>query len=116
MQYFADACDKKYFDTVVKPANAELTKEEKERSREMVSLFPKNDRFKKCYICEFPLETLLFSKFSTSTDKMTRLDFIVRKKYQFLKTIFTEEEMANSLHLASLKSYNSVMDYIFFGL
>ena len=139
LQYFADACDivlekkekqaiaalfmielwmnyqtlKKYFDTVLKPAIAELTEDEKERFREMISLFPENDRFKKCYICEFPLETLILSKFNTSTDKMTRLNFIVRNKYQFLKTIFTEEKMANSLHLASLESYYSAMDHIF---
>ena len=101
-----------YFDTVMKPVNTELTEGEKERLREMASLFPENDRFKKCYIWKSPLETLILSKFNTSKDKMKRL-FIVQKKYQFLKTIFTEEKMANSLHLTSLETYYSALNYIF---
>ena len=48
-----------FFDTVVKPANAELTEGEKEGFRVMVSLFPENDRFKKGYICE---EKAIFSR------------------------------------------------------
>ena len=86
---------KRYFDTVVKPANAELIEGEKERFREMFSLFPENDRFKNSYIYKFLLETQLLSKINPSTDKITRLDFIMQKEYQFLKTIITKEEMAN---------------------
>ena len=46
----------------MKPANAELTEGEKERFREIVSLFPENDSFKKGYICE---ESIIFSRNST---------------------------------------------------
>ena len=96
----------------MKPVNTELTEGEKERLREMASLFPENDRFKKCYIWKSPLETLLLSKFNTPKDNMKRL-FIVQKEYQFLKTIFTEKKMVNSLHLTSLEIYYSAMNYIF---
>ena len=34
-----------------------------------------------------------------------RLDFVMRKKYQFLKNIFDKKEIANSEHLKSLQSY-----------
>ena len=45
-----------YFDTIMKPVNTELTEGEKERLREMDSLFPENDRFKKYYIWKSPLK------------------------------------------------------------
>ena len=40
---------------------------------------------------------------------MTRLDFAVRKEYQFLKNLFSENEIATSKHLSHLENYYDAM-------
>ena len=43
---------------------------------------------------------------------MTRLDFVVRKAYQFLKNLFSEDKIATSKHLSSLGNYYYAMRYM----
>ena len=73
-------CFRKYFDTVVKPKNAELTEEEKINFHNKAICNSFLDEYRRCYLCEFPLET----KFLHSPDKPTRdcshLDFVIRKE------------------------------------
>ena len=59
-----------------------------------------------------PLDCALLNEPDISTDKITRLDFVVRREYQFLKNIFTEDEISKSEHLKSLDSYYNTMKYI----
>ena len=64
-----------------------------------------------CYIWEMFLDFTLLSNPDTSTGKITRLNFVVRREYQFLKNIFTEDEISISEHLKSSDLYNT-MKYI----
>ena len=41
-----------------------------------------------------------------------RLDFFVRKEYQFLKKLFSENEIVRSIHLHSLESYYHALIFI----
>ena len=59
-----------------------------------------------------PLDCALLNEPDISTAKITRLDFVVRREYQFLKNIFTEDEISKSEHLKSLDSYYNTMKYI----
>ena len=60
-------CFHKYFDTVVKPKNAELTEEEKINFHNKAICNSFLDEYCRCYLCEFPLETMVLN----SPDKPT---------------------------------------------
>ena len=60
-------CFHKYIDTVVKPKNAELTEEEKINFHNKAICNSFLDEYCCCYLCEFPLETMVLN----SPDKPT---------------------------------------------
>ena len=105
-------CFRKYFDTVVKPKNAELTEEEKSNIHNKATCNSFLDEYGRCYLGEFPLE----KKVLNSPDKPRRdcscLDFIIRKEYQFLKNVLTKKEVASSKHLCSLESYYDALSFL----
>ena len=96
---------KNYFNNVVKVANKELTLSEKENFRSFAEFNPQDGKVSHCYFCEFPINSREINSFDTSMKSCSRLDFVIRKEYQFLKNIFDKKEIANSEHLKSLQSY-----------
>lgn len=58
-----------------------------------------------CYLCEFPIDPRVIHRYDTPMQSCSRLDFVIRKEYQFLKNLFSENEIAQSIHLHSLESY-----------
>ena len=73
---------------------------------------PQDKKSAHCYICQFPLKSNLLRNFDTPSSEMTRLDFAVRKAYQFLKNLFSEDKIATSKHLSSLRNYYYAMRYM----
>ena len=94
-----------YFDSVAKVAKKELTLSEKENFRSFAEFNPQDGKVSHCYFCEFPINSREINSFDTSMKSCSRLDFVIRKEYQFLKNIFDKKEIANSEHLKSLQSY-----------
>ena len=105
-------CFRKYFDTVVKPKNAELTEEEKINFHNKPICNSFLDEYRRCYLCEFPLETKVLNSPDKPTRDCSRLDFVIRKEYQFLKNVVTEKEVASSKHLCSVESYYDALSFL----
>ena len=82
-------CLKYYFDTVVKINNYQLTQEEKEDFHIFADFNPQNKKVSHCYFCEFPLECKVLNPPEKTTRECSRLDFVIRKEYQFVKNIFS---------------------------
>ena len=57
----------KYFDTVVKPQNFELTQLEKKNSS--FSDFNPQDKVARCYLCEFPIDPRFIHRSDTNFEK-----------------------------------------------
>ena len=102
----------KYFDTVVKVKNYELTKKENQNFQIFSEYCPQDKKSTHSYIYEFSLKSHLLRNFDTPSREMTTLDFVVRNEYQFLKNLFSEDEIARSKHLSSLENYYDVMRYM----
>ena len=47
------------------------------------------------------------------THECSRLDFVIRKEYQFLKNVMTREKVSSSNHLCSLEAYYEVLTFVF---
>ena len=47
------------------------------------------------------------------TSECCRLDFVIRKEYQFLKNVMTREEITSSNHPCSLEAYYEALIFIF---
>ena len=95
-------CLKYYFDTVVKINNYQLTQEEKEDFHIFADFNPQNKKVSHCYFCEFPLECKVLNPPEKPTRECSRLDFVIRKEYQFVKNIFSQKQISESNHLNSL--------------
>ena len=95
----------KYFEIVVNINIKELTPSEKENFHSFAEFNPQDRKVSHCYFCEFPINSREINSFDKSMKSYSRLDFVMRKKYQFLKNIFNKKEIANSEHLKSLQSY-----------
>ena len=66
-----------------------------------------------CYLCEFPLEGKEMNSQDKPTHECSRLDFVIRKEYQFLKNVMTREKVSSSNHLCSLEAYYEVLTFVF---
>ena len=85
-------CPKSYFDTVVKINNYQLTQEENENFHAYAEFNPKDNKVSHCYFCEFSLECKVLNSSEKPTRECSRLDFVIRKEYQFIKKhIFLKE-------------------------
>ena len=82
-------CLKYYFDTVVKINNYQLTQEENEDFHIFADFNPQNKKVYHCYLCEFPLECKVLNPPEKPTRECSRLHFVIRKEYQFVKNIFS---------------------------
>ena len=89
-------CLKYYFDTVVEITNYSF------------HIFPfadfnaQNEKVSHCYFCEFPLEYKVLNLPEKSTRECSRLDFVIRKEYQFVKNIFSQKQISESKHWNSI--------------
>ena len=106
-------CLKSYFDSVVKIENSELTDEEKSQFHAKADCNSFLKEYSHCYLCEFPLEAKEINSPDKPTHECSRLDFVIRKEYQFLKNVMTREEILSSNHLCSLEAYYKALTFIF---
>ena len=90
---------KKYFKTVVKVNNNELSSSEKENFPSFAEFNRQDRKVSHCYFCEFPINSKEINSFSTTMKSCSQLDFVIRKEYQFLKNIFNKKKFSNSEHL-----------------
>ena len=97
------SCLKKLFDGVIKVQNHELTKQEKQQLHASAECNPILKKASHCYLYEFPLECKKLCNVTLPTRDCTRLDFVVRKEYQFLKNTFSRDEIRKTKHLCSLQ-------------
>ena len=63
-------------------------------------------------MCEFPLDANLLNDVEKPTRDCLRLNFVLRKEYQFLKNALTKEEISKSKHFNSLTSYHQAMRFL----
>ena len=106
-------CLKKLFDGVIKVQNHELTKQEKQQLHASAECNPILKKASHCYLCEFPLECKKLCNATLPTRDCTRLDFVVRKEYQFLKNTFSRDEIRKTKYLCSLQAYYNALDFLF---
>ena len=102
----------KYFGTVVKPNDCELPIAEKENFHSFAEFNPRDRKVTHCYLCECPIDSKICYGPDVLIAKSSRLDFLIRKEYLFLKNVFTEQEIKESTHLSSLPNYYDAMNYL----
>ena len=95
----------KYFGTVVKPNDCELSIAEKENFHSFAEFNPRDRKVTHCYLCECPIDSKICYGPDVPIAKSSRLDFLIRKEYLFLKNVFTEQEIKELPHLSSLPNY-----------
>ena len=101
--WMVHGCLKRYFQSVVKVQDFELTEEEKSQfpvKADYNSLLQKYSHFQ---LCEFPLEAKEINSPEEPTRECSRLDFVIRKEYEFFKNVLTREEIALTGQLCSLE-------------
>ena len=106
-------CLKSYFDSVVKIENSELTDEKKSQFHAKSDCNSFLKEYSLYYLCKFSLEAKEINSPYKPTHKCSRLDFVIRKEYQFLKIVMTREEITSSNHLYSLEDFYGVLIFIF---
>ena len=105
-------CLNYYFDTVVQINNYQLTQEEKEDFHIFADFNPQNKKVSHCYFCEFPLECKVLNPPEKPTRECSRLHFVIRKEYQFVKNIFCQKKISKSKHLNSINSYYKALTFL----
>ena len=105
-------CLKYYFDTVVKINNYQLTQEEKEDFHIFADFNPQNKKVSHCYFCEFHLQCKVLNPPEKPTRECSRLDFVIRKEYQFVKNSFSQKQISESKHLNSINSYYQALTFL----
>ena len=106
-------CLKSYFDSVVKIENSELTDEKKSQFHAKSDCNSFLKEYSLYDLCKFSLEAKEINSPDKPTHKCSRLDFVIRKEYQFLKIVMTREEITSSNHLYSLEDFYGVLIFIF---
>ena len=86
-------CLKSYVGSAVKIENFELTDEEKSQFHAKADCNSFLKEYSHCYLCKFPLEAKEINSPDKPTQECSRLDFPIRKEYQFLKNVMTREEI-----------------------
>ena len=102
-------CLKNYFESVVKPKNFELTEGEKEAFKTFAEF---NSYDRKAIHCEFPLDCKQLNPIDKDLRDCSRLDFVIKTEYQFIKNILTLGEITESSHSSSLANYYNAMTYL----
>ena len=95
-------CFHKYFDMVVIPNKVQLTEEEKDAYHYKADCTYFLEQYQKCCLCKFLLEAKVLDSVDKPNVSCLRVDFVIRKEYQFLKNILSHEEIETSRHLNSL--------------
>ena len=62
-------------------------------------------------MCEFPLEAKVLNDVEKPKKDCSRLDYVLRKEYQFLKNVLSQKEVSKSNLLNSLSSYYAAMSF-----
>ena len=106
-------CLKSYFGSVGKIENFELSDESKYQFHAKAYCISFLEEYSHCYLCEFPLEAKDINSPYKPTNECCRLDFVIRKEYQFLKNVMTREEITSSNHPCSLEAYYEALIFIF---
>ena len=70
---------------------------------------PVNWKTDKCVIFQFPLKVEP-TNFKTADDKMSFGDFVIRYGHEFLRNIYTNEQIKDSYHLKDLESYYEIFE------
>ena len=96
---------------VIKPNNSELFIAEKKNFHFFAEFNPRDRKVTHCYLCEYPIDLKIWYCPDVPIAKSSRLDFLIRNEYQFLKILFTEQEIKESPHLLSLSNYYDPMKY-----
>ena len=104
-------CLKYYFDTVVKMNHYQLTQEEKEDFHIFGDFNPQNKKVSHCCFCEFLLECKVLNPPEKPTRECSRLDFVIRKEYQFVKNTFSQKQICESKYLNSINSYSKALTF-----
>ena len=86
-------CLKDYSDTVVKVKNAELADEEKRKFHVKAHCYSFHKQHSHYYLCEYSLNAKQINRFCVPTRECSRLDFVIRKEYQFLKNVLSKDEI-----------------------
>ena len=94
---------------MAKVKNAELTDEEKRKFHVKAHCNSFHKQYSHCYLCEFSLIAKHINRFDVPTRECSRLNFVIRKEYQFLKNFLPKDEIKNSSNLSSLENYYEVM-------
>ena len=63
----------------------------------------------KCKICHFPINVSP-KGLSFKQNKMSYLDFLIRKEHSFISNIFSKKELKKSKNISTLESYQSAME------
>ena len=105
-------CLKYCFDAVVKINNYQLTQEEKEDFQIFADFNPQNKKVSHCYFCKFLLKCKVLNLPEKPTRECSRLDFVIRKEYQFVKNIFFQKQISESKHLNSINSYDKALTFL----
>ena len=105
-------CLKYCFDTVVKTINYQLTQKKKEDFHILSDFNPQNKKVSHCYFCEFPLQCKVLNPPEKLARECSRLDFVIRKEYQFVKNIFSQKQISESKHLNLINSYYKALTFL----
>lgn len=62
----------------------------------------------KCYICIFPIQ-INAKGLHVPKPQMNYTDFYVRFQHNFLRNIYSREELASSIHLSTLENYYKIL-------
>ena len=70
---------------------------------------PVNWKTDKCVVCKYPLK-IEPTSFKTPDDEMSFGDFLIRYEHKFLRHIYANQQIEESLHLKDLKSYYEIFE------
>ena len=85
---------------------------EKDNFNSFAEFNPRDRKVTHCCLCEYQIDSKICYGPDVPIVKPSCLDFLIRKEYQFLKNLFTEQEMKESPHLPSLSNYYDAMNYL----
>ena len=101
LKFTLDIC-KKWFDEKFTCRNMELDLFTKQRHRREYPLDWENGR---CCICDFDLSLGRAKMTKNESEKMTYLEFVVKKEHAFIRNIFQLEDLAECPEMSTLENY-----------
>ena len=85
---------------------------EKDNFNSFAEFNPRDRKVTHCCLCEYQIDSKICYGPDVPIVKPSCLDFLIRKEYQFLKNLFTEQKIKESPHLPSLSNYYDAMNYL----